>query len=179
VNILERLSKREKAIVYILITIVAVSLIYGLLLEPFFKYWNSLNREIRLVKVELQKSLLIIKDKKRIDEEYGLYADKLKAGTSIEQDMTYILNELETLARSSNLKIVSMRPKPPKDKEYYKRFIVEIETESDMSALMKFIYNIKKSPQLLKVDRLNLNTKSSQQGVVIRASMIISKVSVT
>ena len=71
-----------------------------------------------------------------------------------------------------------MRPKPAQDKEYYKRFIVDIETESDMNALMKFIYDTKNSRQLLKIDRLNLNTRSSQEGVIIRASMSISRVSI-
>jgi Tfp pilus assembly protein PilO len=69
-----------------------------------------------------------------------------------------------------------MRPKPAQDKDYYKRFVVEIETESDMNSLMKFIYDVKESSQLLKVDKLRLNAKSSEYDVVIRASMVISKV---
>jgi len=64
-----------------------------------------------------------------------------------------VLNEIETLATNSNVRIVSMRPKPAQDLDYYKRFAVEIETESDMQSLMKFIFGLKNSPQLLKVDR--------------------------
>jgi len=41
---------------------------------------------------------------------------------------------------------------------------------------MKFIYDTKSSPQLIKIDKLNLNTKSSQHGTTIRSSMVISKI---
>ena len=177
-SILDRLSKREKTIAQAITVIIILSLIYGFLIEPLFKRWNDINRETKLTKLKLQKALSIIKNKPEIDREYALYVDKLKSKASDEEEITFILNEIETIARSSQSKLISMRPKPVADKDYYKRYMVEIETESDMNSLMKFIYDIKESSQLLKIERLNINTKSSQQGVIIRASMVISKVAI-
>ena len=176
-NILKKLSQRERIIVYILAAIILCALLYNFLIEPLAKKWINLNSEINRTNVKLRKSISLLKDKADIDKEYAQYAEKLKPKESDEQELTSILNELEVLARRSNLKIVSMRPKPAKDEGYYRIFVVDIETESDMGSLMKFIYDIKNSPQLLKVNRLNLNTKSSQQGTLIRASMIISRIS--
>jgi Tfp pilus assembly protein PilO len=139
--------------------------------------WKDIDSQTRLTKVKLQKSLSIIKDKERIDKEYAAYADRLKPKSSDEEELTSILNELETLARNANLKIVSMRPRQPKDMDYYKTFTVEADTESDMGSLMKFIYDVKNSQQLIKIDKLNINTKSSQEGVIIKAAMVISKIS--
>lgn len=178
-NVLAKLTKRERAILYTLTAIIVLSLIYNFLIEPLIKRWNKVNQGINLVKVRLQKSLSIIKKKDRIDKEYAVYAEKLKPRGSDEQEMTRVLDGLEKLASNSNLRIVNIKPKPPQDKAFYKRFMVGLETESDMRSLMKFIYDVKNSPLLLKVDRLNLNTKSSQAGIVIRASMVISKISMT
>jgi len=175
-DILNKLSKREKKILYAVIALVTLVLIYNFLVDPLINQWSSVNRQIKLTKIKLQKSLSAIKKKAEVDKEYAVYASKMQSKGSDEQDITQILNELETLARKSQAKITSMRPKPSKDKGYYKRFVVEIETESAMQSLMKFIYDVKNSPQLLKVSRLNLNTKSSQEGTLIRSSMVISKV---
>ena len=120
----------------------------------------------------MKRGVTVDRSKKLI----STFAQKLKAKGSDEQELTHILNAIEGYARSSGTSIVSMRPKPSADMGYYKRFIVEIETESDMSSLMKFIFEVKRSPQLLKIEKLNLNSKSSQGGVIIRASMIISKI---
>jgi len=175
-EILNRLSKREKNILYAVIAVVLLALAYKLLIAPLAEYWSSLERQTKLAKIKLQKSLSIIKKKSDVDKEYSTYALKMRSEGSDEQDITKILNELETTARKSQTKITSMRPKPSKDRGYYKRFVVEIETESSMQSLMKFIYDVKNSQQMLKITRLNLNTKSSQEGILIRSSMVISKV---
>lgn len=176
-DILAKLTRREKAILYALAAIIILSLIYNFLIEPLFNRWNKIDQEIELAKIRLQKSLSIIKEKDRIDQEYAVYAVRLKPKGSDEQEMTYILDNIEKLTRSSNLKIANIKPQPPQDEVFYKRFMVRLETESDMHSLMRFIYELKNSPLLLKIDRLSLNTKSSQTGVIIRASMAISRIS--
>jgi Tfp pilus assembly protein PilO len=175
---MKKLSAREKIILCAVIIVVVLSLIYIGLVEPFIARWNNVNNRIDLLKGKLQKSLSLMKDKRSIDVEYESFAGKLKKSPSDEQEMTVVLDELEKAARRSNLKITSMRPKPARQKEYFRQFEVEIETESDMSSLMRFIYDIKNSPQLIKIDKLNLNTRGGQQAVVIRASMLVSKISI-
>jgi len=172
---LEKLSKREKRILVSVILITTAGLCYNFLIEPLFMRYRNVNSRIDLIKVKLKKSLSFIKDKQKVDAEYMKYEKKLKSRGSDEQDITLILDEIERTASRSGLNITSMRPKPPIHKDHYSRFAVEIETESDMNALMQFIYHIKKSPQMLKIEKLNLNTRSSQQGVAIRSSMLISK----
>ena len=174
---LKKLSSREKYILYIVILVVAVSLIYIILIEPLVARWSNVNSRIELIKAKLQKSLSLMKDRSSIEAEYNSFTQKLKQSPSDEQEITIVLDELEKAARRSNLRITSMRPKPAKQKEHYRQFEVEIETESDMSSLMRFIYDIKNSPQLIKIDKLNLNTRGGQQAVVIRAAMVVSKIS--
>lgn len=177
-DILAKLSRREKTILYSLAVIIILSVVYNFLIEPLFEGWNGVSQEINLARIRLQKSFSIIKEKDRISKEYAVYAERLKPKGSDEQEMTHILDGIEKLARGSNLKIANIKPKPPQDNLSYKRFMVGLDTESDMRSLMKFIYDVKNSPLLLKVDRLNLNTKSSQQGMTIRASMVISKITI-
>ncbi len=173
---LEKLSDREKKILTAVIVVTAAVICYSFLIEPLFTRWKNTENRTKTLKVKLKKSLMLIKDKQKVDAEYAEYEKKLRSKGSDEQDMTVILDELEKIASRCGVKIASMRPKPAKRKDYYRKFTVEIETQSDMNSLMKFIYDIKHSKQMLKIERFNLNTKSSQQGVIIRASIIISKI---
>jgi len=177
VNIITRLTKREKIILYSVVAVVAVSLIYSFAIEPLYRRWVRSNQDLSLAKIRLHKSLSVIANKEKTDAEYALYSERLMTAGSDEQEMTAILNTLEVIARSAGLKIINIKPKPAQDKQFYSRFIVDLETESDMRGLMKFIYDTRNSPLMLKVDRLSLNTKSSRDGLVIRASLTISKFS--
>jgi Tfp pilus assembly protein PilO len=136
------------------------------------------DNRIGLIKAKLHKSLVLMKDKSRIEDEYAGFTQRLKRAVNDEQAVTVVLDELEKAAQRTGLSITSMRPKPAKQKQYFRQFEVEIETESGMDALIKFIYEIKNSPQLIKIDKLNLNTRGGQQAVSIRASMLISKISI-
>ncbi len=172
---LKKLSRREKRILISVITVTAIGLCYNFLAEPLFMRWRNADSRVELIKVKLKKSLSLIKEKQKIDKEYSIYEQKLKSKGSNEQNVILILDEIEKIASRSGVKITSMRPKPPEQKDYYSRFTVKIETESAMNSLMRFIYDIKNSKQILKIEKLNINTRSSQQGVAIRASMLISK----
>ncbi len=175
---LKQMSKREKKILVSVVLVTIIGLCYNFLIEPLFMRWRSTNSRIEIVKVKLKKSLSLIKDKQKVDAEYLKYEKKLKSKGSDEQDISLILDEIEKAASGSGLSITSMRPKPPRHKDYYSKFTVEIETESGMNALMQFIYRIKNSGQMLKIEKLSLNTRSSQQGVAIRSSMLISKLTI-
>jgi Tfp pilus assembly protein PilO len=173
---LDNLSKRERHIAYIATAIIVSGLLYVLAIGPFMARLNTVNEKIEATKLDLEKSLALMQVKKDIDSEFSLYADRLKIRGGNEQEMTHILNELESIARESGVKIVSIRPKPAEEKDYYRRFEVEIETESQMSSLMSFIYYLKNSSQLIKVDKLNLNTGSVKSRPMIRTVMVVSKI---
>ena len=175
-KLLSKFSQRERVILYTLVLIISAGLLYGFLIEPQVTRWNNVSLRIVQTKLKLQKSLSLIKKRSEIESEYNKYANKLQLKGSNEKEIASILNELEVIARNSGVGIVSIRPKPVRDKRYYRQFVIEIESESSMHSLMKFIYETKNSPQLIKIDKLNLNTKSSQQGTIIRSSMVISKI---
>ncbi|MDD5504716.1 MAG: type 4a pilus biogenesis protein PilO [Candidatus Omnitrophica bacterium] len=175
---LKKLSSREKYILAAVIFVILLSLLYTVLIEPMMARRRDMNNRIGIVKAKLRKSLALMKDKSGIEQEYDHFTSRLKQAVNDEQVVTVVLDELEKAAQRTGVSITSMRPKPAKQKQYFRQFEVEVETESDMAGLMKFIFEIKNSPQLIKIDKLNLNTKGGQQAVLIRAFMLVSKISI-
>ena len=89
--------------------------------------------------------------------------------------MAKILGEIEALARKSSVYLVDMKPRKPREVEFYKEYTVEIEAEGYMESLMSFIYQVNTSSQLLRIETLRLNlTKGGSN--VLSASMLITKV---
>jgi Tfp pilus assembly protein PilO len=175
---LKKPSSIEKNILYTVILVVVLSAACVVLVGPLVIRWDNVNSRIELTKTRLRQSLSLMKDKDMIEKEYDSLTQRLKQGESDEQEITIVLDELEKAASRSNIRITSMRPRPVKQKEHYRQFEIEIKTESDMSSLMGFIYDIKGSPYLIKIDKLNLDARGSQQSVLIRAAMLVSKISV-
>jgi Tfp pilus assembly protein PilO len=171
-----KLSGREIKILYVLIATILIAFVYSFTLRPLIIRWKDVNEKMQVAKTRLHKSILLIQAKKDIDQEYRLYEEKLKSTGSNEQEMARMLNEIEKTARESSVKIISIRPRPAEEKDRYRYFEVEIETESQMGSLMRFLYSLKNSPQLLKVGRFSLSTGASRDTAAIRAVMAVSKI---
>jgi Tfp pilus assembly protein PilO len=171
----EKLIKRKKNILITAIALAVIFLMYLILIAPMAAQLNAINSRIHKTKAELEKALALIKDKTTIEEEYDSIFGKISALSSDEQEIASILNTLQKAASNSGIKITAMRPRPVKQSQYYRYFESEVEIESDMASLMKFIYDIKNSNQLIRIDRLNVNANSRQGSSGIKAFMLISK----
>jgi Tfp pilus assembly protein PilO len=171
-----KLSSREVKILFISISIITIVIIYLLVIDPLMMHWQNISQKIEVAKARLHKSIVLMQAKKGIDEEYKLYAKKLQSTGSNEQEMARMLNELEKTASESGVKILSIRPRPVEEKDYHRYFEVEIDTESQMGYLMRFIYYLKNSPQLLKVGRISLSAGGSRDTSAVRAVLAVSKI---
>ena len=173
---LSGLSKRERYILYLCIAIVLGCLLYGFVLEPLALKWIKLNQKILSQKIRLEKNYRIIANKDIIKKEYQRYANYVKTVDSDEEVIAALLQEIENLARNCNVRINDIKPKEVKDLRFYKRFTIEIESEGQIEQLSKFIYQLQKSSQLLRVQRLHLGARGTQKSL-LKSHMLITKIS--
>jgi len=175
--IINRLSKREK--IFLLITIIVVSSVFGyaLILEPLARNWSRLNRQVVQRSRRLNQNLLILKKERKIKNEFAKYAEYAKSLGTDEEIIAYLLKTIEQKASLTSTYITNIRPRDVKDKGFYREFIFELISESGLDDLMKFIYELQNSSELLTVKRLTLTLKSSERQV-LRGVIEISKISV-
>lgn len=150
------LSKREKAILHLLLAIFILGVAYNFI-EPLLTKYRNLNLEIRLTETKLKKYLLLLSSKEYLQEKYkelNVSGEGLKAEG---QTLVDLLSEIESLAKSSDIRIVDRRPQSKKGKEQEKQ--VDLRTEGTMQDYLKFVYSIEKSLYLLNIKRFQLNTK--------------------
>lgn len=177
-NFYQRLTSREKVILFLTAGVTAFFICYIFMFEPMYSFWIRSEKEILAVKTDIQKAVRLLEKQEEIDDEYKTIEEKLKTRGSDESEKNFIFEQLDIIARNSGVKIVTMRPRAVDDKDFYKKFIVLIETESEMGALMKFIYQIKESQAAISIERFTLNTRTYQDRNIIRSSMLVSRITI-
>ncbi len=171
----DKLSQKEKIGLSLAFAFLAVAFLDRLLISPIRTKFNALNQQIRISEKQLGSDMRNINQKKFISEEYEQYLPYVRRSGSDEEEVAKILGEIESLARKSSVYLVDMKPRKPRDVEFYKEYTVEIEAEGYMESLMSFIYQLNTSSQLLRIETLRLNlTKGGSN--VLSASMLITKV---
>lgn len=171
----DKLSKKEKIGLSLAFAFLAVAFLDRLLISPIRTKFNALNGQIRVSEKQLGSDMRNINQKKFISEEYEQYLPYVRRSGSDEEEVAKILGEIESLARKSSVYLVDMKPRKPRDVEFYKEYTVEIEAEGYMESLMGFIYQLNTSSQLLRIETLRLNlTKGGSS--VLSASMLVTKV---
>ena len=168
------LFPREKKVLLCTLAVAVFALLYHFLLDPFFKEWKDLSSEIRLTETRLRKIRLLLRKKTEIEGAFKKYTGlSLKKEEASGERMTGILQEVETLAQKSGVKILDMRPLPQKQKEFFLEQGLEISAEGTAPQFAQFIYSLLGSPNSLKIEKLELNSKSGQDQL-LRALVIVT-----
>lgn len=170
-----KLNKREKKLLTLTVTFIGSITLYFYVLEPMWNYWTGLDNRISNLNKKLQRSELILSRAKSIEVEYQAYEKRLKIEGSDQEKTAQILKNIENTARSNRLHINDMKPQQIKDEEFYKYYVIELEAEADIMALIKFIYDMQNSETALKVTRLQI-TASSSKPDILKTELIITKV---
>jgi Tfp pilus assembly protein PilO len=174
--LIQKLSKRERLILIGCIALIATAILYNFILEPFVKKWTELSSEARIMKLKFKKSTEILKRRIEITERYEDISSYVgpQAGSD-EEEIANLLSEIEKLASSSNVRITDIKPRPAKRLDYYKKYVVEVESEGDIARLTKFIYGVQTSPHLLSIEKFSLSMKGTAHQV-LRANMTVTKI---
>ncbi|NQT06343.1 MAG: type 4a pilus biogenesis protein PilO [Candidatus Omnitrophica bacterium] len=170
----ERFSKREQALITVTVLVIAIVVAYGFIIEPLSKVFNRLNREIKVSRLKLEKSMKLLERQDEIEADYNKYALLLKPSTSEEEEIASMLQAIEAVASKDSIQITNIRPLPARDRGYYQELSFEVIAESPLEGLIKFMYDLQAADDLLRVVKFTLTAKSSS-GNNLKAILSISK----
>ena len=145
------------------------------LVRPIFSLYSGLKDSIVTAEKRTERNLDFLSRKDAIYGEYEKYKSHFKSVGTEEEELASILKEIESVANATQIKLADIKPVPVLHTEFYDRYSVEIECESDMNNLVKFIYEIQHSEKMLRVDRLRITAKKTK-GSVLEGYMLISRV---
>ena len=162
------LNPRERIIVVAAISVILLRSLYNLALIPYLKKLTSLDQEILNTENKLNKNRRLLSrkaDMEKTFQDFSPEADKGKDSAG-KQQVTRILIEIEQLAGKSNVQINDIKPLPLKNNEYFDELIVQLRLESGLKEIADFLYQVRESPEILTVENLQLNVKSSDSNLL-------------
>ncbi|MFA6129367.1 MAG: type 4a pilus biogenesis protein PilO [Candidatus Omnitrophota bacterium] len=171
---LSRLSKKERRLFYIAVTVVAVVFLDRVVFRPVLNKLESFNGKISLEEKKLEKSLLILGQESAITQEYKKFAQSIKQEQSDEETIASLLSSIEKMAKSVSVFILDMKPAPVEKAEFYKKYAVKIEAEAKISNLTDFIYQLENSPNLLRVADFRITPQKKE--TVLKINMTVTEV---
>ena len=175
---LKNITSREKILGGATAAVIAAALFYNMVVEPLSSLWKDLDNEIRESEILLAKHSRILRNREKINrtsKEFSRYFEE--SVITPEEESALALGGIEKLARSSNVHITNIKPMGVRGYDNHSKFTFKVTSESQITELVKFIYELQSSDQLLKVERMVLRAKERQANV-IKAILHITKISV-
>ena len=176
-GLLSKLSKQEKYYLYSCVALIAASALYILIVSPAARGIIQLNKYIKQKEGQLTAYMRIIEAEDRLSREYSQYKDKISklAPASEQEEQISMINEIERLFKQSNIHVTNFIPYPMKEREGYRIFSVNVECESQVNDLYKFLNGLQESQQLLTVDKIEMMPKDTATKL-LRIRCSISKI---
>ena len=172
------LSKRERFFFFLATAVIALSLISNFFLKPVVAKWDLINGKILNKEIELKRKLRYLNQKDRVNSIYQQYSQYVKERVSDQQARADLLRRLEEQAGASGINIIDIRSKPTKDLTLYKKYTLELTGEADIEKCIDFLYNLQKSPELIRVEIIDL-ASAEKNSSLLKARMAITSVQIT
>jgi len=174
VAFVSRLSKRERLIFYVTVSVIGLGVLDRLILSPILDRINNLSEAIRTQEETIEQSLLIVTQEKRIEGESSLYAAYLSKPQPEEKAITAFLKEVEMLAKKSSVYLIDIKPAGKDIDVETVQYFVKLNFEAQMEQVIKFFYNVSNFEQLIKIEEYQIRPKSTGSSVIL-CSTTISK----
>jgi len=155
-ELFSRLSKKQRTLLYGAGVIIFFASLDRLVYYPVVSRLRELDQEILLKENQLKKNLRNLAAREAVLKTSSAYAAYGLTAGSDEEKTAGLLNEIEGLARKSGLSLVNVKPKPATKINFGKQYPVEVEVETEMAPLVKFIHGLHSSKYLLRVKQLRL-----------------------
>lgn len=171
-----RLSRREKAIFYICLTVAAGILFYVTIAEPMINDWDRTKKEIVKKKIELERYGKKAKKDNEIMEQIKPVIEKVKWQVPRAEFQSVLLARVEGMAKDSGIKIVNMKFLSDKEFDFYRELSTEVKIECSLGSLTKFLWALQNMPQILDVRKLELKPKD-KESKVLQGELLIATIS--
>jgi len=167
---------RDSWIILAGIVVVAL-LLAGIALGPIRNKFHDIENDISLQEKKLARNLRILAPsvRKAVEREYQQYGARIQKKGSTDEENSQMLAELDRLAGQNKLTLLSTKPQKAKIDRDCETYVVEIEVESEIPALMGFVYGIETSDQFLRIDRFVIDSKDAGSAMV-KSVLTISKI---
>ncbi len=170
----QKLSRRERVIFFGTLIFLFLLFVDRFIVSPVMDKLSQLDRQIHDQETSIKTSLKVLVQKDRILAENSELATHAPSFGTPEEEMTTLLKDIESIANTSKVSLVFVKPGNIEAKNNIKRYYATLECESEMPDMVTFFHSVEGSSKLLKIERYLINPKNKESSIA-HASLTISK----
>jgi hypothetical protein len=162
-----KIKKIQKVLIFLVSGAIFIFLTYRFLSLGLQAKLKKINLQIKVEEEKLRQGLRIQKDKDKVLEEYKNYSSYFKVGSHDREIVAKFLKEIENITQESGVLVVNLTPEnQPEQIQGYKKFRADLKAEANIEQLYNFLYQIKDSKLLVKLDKISIAPKNEEASVL-------------
>jgi Tfp pilus assembly protein PilO len=169
------LSPKERKVLAFAAIIVLAALFDRLLVAPSMNRLHAIENNITEQQKIIEQNMRFLAHRDRIIKEAAVYKDFYAKGVQTEEAVIAdFLKKIESLATQSQVALVKVSPDGQDFQKDYLKYLVTLDCSGKLENITNFMYAVNSSPELLKVEKMNLlaNARDTEK---IQATITISK----
>lgn len=170
-----KLSKKERIGAGLAFAFLTLAFLDRVVINPFAFELKTVNEEIRILERAISVDLEIFKEKDQVQEQLQKYLTFTEKRHSDEEEMAFILSAIELSAGKAEITLANVKPHPPQQIAFYRRYLADIEATGLTHNLLDFLYRLRSSKQLLRIESLKIVPVKKDEGIV-KINALISRV---
>ena len=173
---LNNFSRREKIVAAVTASLIAVTLVFSLIIEPVSRARSRLDEKIAASEGALAKDIRLLAAYKTSGRNTAAVAALgSRGGRTVEEETSALLEWIEEISGSASCSITSIKPLGVKALGPYKDVSVEIVVEGNIGQLANLMYEAEHSADIpMRIRRFSISAKSSSDGI-LRGSFLVSR----
>jgi Tfp pilus assembly protein PilO len=168
-------KKNIKTILTILAIVIVLLIAYKKIIIPFMKNWSNQTAQIKTQKTLIKKYKTALESRDILNEEFSSLSQKIQAKLPSEREESQFLNEIGKVASQTSVHIATMNPLPLKELGSFKELSVEINLETNLGNLVRFLHQMRESSVVLVANHLNLEPKE-KRSALLKGKLVISTI---
>lgn len=174
---LDKLGIREKIGLGVAVFCVFALVVEKLVVQSLAAKYRAWEAEIKALEVTVAIDRQDLQSRDAVTREYEGLGDVLGTVTSQDEAITGLKGEIDDVARRTGVSLQSMEHREPVKMGWGEEYAVVVGSfEADIKNLLTFLYELQKSPGMLRVNKLTVNPGKNKGAV--KGAMSITKVMV-
>ena len=170
-----KLEAKQKKNLYIVLFFVVLLVVDRGIIYPIGSAIKRLNEDIMQRKEKIKKDLGVYDQKDRVNEAVSKYEDFLSGTRPKDEEITFLLKDIEILANKSRVYIVDLKPSISKEEGSVIKYFVNLNCEATMGTIIEFLYLLDNINKMFFVEKFRISLKSKDSDLLV-CSLVISKV---
>ncbi len=168
-----RSRRRSRLGLVLLVGIGAGLLGWVLFSGPAVQRWQ-LHQQAEQLRQRLLVMERALRQREQVEAQCKQFEQRILARGTDAQESGLLLKELETLTRTANVTVKSIRSMPSQRIGDYRKFIVSLELETRVHGMLELLHAIDSSAKILTVESLRLQALRAGPNL-LGAAMVVSR----